>query len=130
MKREKTIAFTITEKEFEKIKQLAEIRHMNPTEYSRHVALGNRIKPTVVSPNYKRGEDLSDLEKELEILRLENEQLKEYAKINYEKVKSVLKAVKQIQGAIADNGFVDWKLLSKEDKEALIYIRNLKFDNK
>src|SRR5699024_638714 len=30
------------------LKQLAEIRNLNPTAYTRLVALGNRIKPTVV----------------------------------------------------------------------------------
>lgn len=44
----KTININLTEAEYEKVKQLAEIRNLNPTAYTRLVALGNRIKPTVV----------------------------------------------------------------------------------
>lgn len=44
----KTININLTEKEYEKVKALAEIRNLNPTAYTRLVALGNRIKPTVV----------------------------------------------------------------------------------
>jgi len=47
-KKAKTININLTESEYEKVKQLAEIRHLNPTAYTRLVALGNRIKPTVV----------------------------------------------------------------------------------
>jgi hypothetical protein len=34
----------------EKVKVLAEDRNLNPTAYTRLVALGNRIKPTAVYP--------------------------------------------------------------------------------
>ncbi|MDW3800687.1 hypothetical protein QI280_13075 [Staphylococcus saprophyticus] len=47
-KKAKTININLTEAEYEKVKQLAEIRNLNPTAYTRLVALGNRIKPTVV----------------------------------------------------------------------------------
>lgn len=47
-KKAKTININLTETEYEKVKQLAEIRNLNPTAYTRLVALGNRIKPTVV----------------------------------------------------------------------------------
>jgi len=47
-KKAKTININLTEYEYEKVKQLAEIRNLNPTAYTRLVALGNRIKPTVV----------------------------------------------------------------------------------
>ncbi|POA02593.1 hypothetical protein [Staphylococcus caprae] len=44
----KVINLNLTLEEYEKIKQLAEIRHLNPTSYTKLVALGNRIKPTVI----------------------------------------------------------------------------------
>ena len=47
-KKAKTININLTEAEYEKVKQLAEIRNLNPTAYTRLAALGNRIKPTVV----------------------------------------------------------------------------------
>ncbi|GGB94437.1 plasmid mobilization protein [Staphylococcus nepalensis] len=47
-KKAKTININLTEAEYEKVKQLAKIRNLNPTAYTRLVALGNRIKPTVV----------------------------------------------------------------------------------
>jgi hypothetical protein len=47
-KKAKTININLTEAEYEKVKQLAEIRNLNPTAYTRLVALGNRIKPTIV----------------------------------------------------------------------------------
>ena len=47
-KKAKTININLTESEYEKVKNLAEIRNLNPTAYTRLVALGNRIKPTVV----------------------------------------------------------------------------------
>lgn len=49
MRKSKTISFRLSESEYEKIQMLAEQRHMNATEYARHVALGNRIKPTVIN---------------------------------------------------------------------------------
>ncbi|WP_271399677.1 plasmid mobilization protein [Staphylococcus nepalensis] len=47
-KKAKTININLTEAEYEKVKNLAEIRNLNPTAYTRLVALGNRIKPTIV----------------------------------------------------------------------------------
>ena len=60
-KKAKTININLTEDEYEKVKQLAEIRDLNPTAYTRLTALGNRIKPTVVYPADER---IDKLEKE------------------------------------------------------------------
>lgn len=60
-KKAKTININLTEDEYEKVKQLAEIRNLNPTAYTRLTALGNRIKPTVVYPADQR---IDKLEKE------------------------------------------------------------------
>ncbi|NWK84638.1 hypothetical protein HYE69_07420 [Staphylococcus sp. GSSP0090] len=66
-KKAKTININLTEAEYEKVKQLAEIRDLNPTAYTRLTALGNRIKPTVVYPVDER---ISELEKENEDLKM------------------------------------------------------------
>lgn len=47
-KKAKTISINLTDEEYEKVKQLAEIRDLNPTAYTRLAALGNRIKSTIV----------------------------------------------------------------------------------
>ena len=65
-KKAKTININLTEAEYEKVKQLAEIRNLNPTAYTRLVALGNRIKPTVVEMpssqmTINKNEDVEDL---------------------------------------------------------------------
>lgn len=65
-KKAKTININLTDEEYEKVKKLAQIRDLNPTAYTRLVALGNRIKPTVVYPANER---ISELEKENEELK-------------------------------------------------------------
>ncbi|MGX0394503.1 mobilization protein NikA [Staphylococcus cohnii] len=65
-KKAKTININLTEAEYEKVKQLAEIRDLNPTAYTRLTALGNRIKPTVVYPADER---IDALEKENQDLK-------------------------------------------------------------
>ncbi|OEK52272.1 plasmid mobilization protein [Staphylococcus equorum] len=65
-KKAKTININLTEKEYEKVKQLAEVRDLNPTAYTRLSALGNKIKPTVVYPANER----------IDTLEIENQELK------------------------------------------------------
>ncbi len=64
-KKAKTININLTEAEYEKVKQLAEVRDLNPTAYTRLTALGNRIKPTVVYPADERIEELEKENQEL-----------------------------------------------------------------
>uniref|UniRef100_UPI003F54E04A plasmid mobilization protein n=1 Tax=Staphylococcus shinii TaxID=2912228 RepID=UPI003F54E04A len=66
-KKAKTININLTESEYEKVKQLAQIRDLNPTAYTRLTALGNRIKPTVVYPADER---INELEKENQELKM------------------------------------------------------------
>lgn len=68
-KKAKTININLTEVEYEKVKQLAEVRDLNPTAYTRLTALGNRIKPTVIQPKNERITELENENKRL------NEQL-------------------------------------------------------
>ena len=72
-KKAKTININLTEAEYEKVKQLAEIRDLNPTAYTRLTALGNRIKPTVVYPADER----------IDALEKENEDLKKQLMADY-----------------------------------------------
>lgn len=65
-KKAKTININLTEAEYEKVKQLAEVRDLNPTAYTRLTALGNRIKPTVIQPESER---IIALEKENQELK-------------------------------------------------------------
>lgn len=67
-KKAKTININLTEEEYEKVKVLAEDRNLNPTAYTRLVALGNRIKPTAVYPVDER---INELEKENEALKIQ-----------------------------------------------------------
>lgn len=86
----KTININLTEKEYEKIKHFAELRNMNPTSYARLVALGNRIKPTVIEKTYSSSDvvqqlkqDNDELKMYIEALQSENNALKR--KISYSK---------------------------------------------
>lgn len=74
-KKAKTININLTEEEYEKVKQLAEVRDLNPTAYTRLSALGNKIKPTVVYPANER----------IDTLELENQELKTKLMGSYEK---------------------------------------------
>ena len=44
--KEKILTIRVSQSQYEKICALADIREMNVTEYIRHTAIGNRIKPT------------------------------------------------------------------------------------
>ena len=77
----KTININLTEKEYEKVKHFAELRNMNPTSYARLVALGNRIKPTVIEYPQEQTtlddyNDSNDSNEIIEQLKKDNEALK------------------------------------------------------
>lgn len=85
-KKAKTININLTEEEYEKVKVLAEDRNLNPTAYTRLVALGNRIKPTFVYPVDER---INELEKENEALKMQfkvDHNKDEVLKENYENI--------------------------------------------
>lgn len=71
----KTITLNLTHEEFEKVSSLAEIRNLNPTAYTRLVALGNRIKPTVIekSPATSNEDEIQELKNRISELEKENE---------------------------------------------------------
>lgn len=77
----KVINLNLTLEEYEKIKQLAEIRHLNPTSYTKLTALGNRIKPTVIEYPQEQTtlddyNDSNDSNEIIEQLKKDNEALK------------------------------------------------------
>ena len=74
----KVINLNLTLEEYEKIKQLAEIRHLNPTSYTKLTALGNRIKPTVIEYPQEQTtlDDYNDSNEIIEQLKKDNEALK------------------------------------------------------
>ncbi|MFP4989265.1 plasmid mobilization protein [Staphylococcus haemolyticus] len=80
-KKAKTINVNLTQDEYNKIQKLAEIRHLNPTSYTKQVALGNRIKPTVIEypqeqTTIEDDESTNNLHEVNEQLKKDNEALK------------------------------------------------------
>ncbi len=80
-KKAKTINVNLTQDEYNKIQKLAEIRHLNPTSYTKQVALGNRIKPTVIEYPQEQttlddSNDSNDSNEIIEQLKKDNEALK------------------------------------------------------
>ena len=80
-KKAKAIHLNLTQDEYNKIQKLAEIRHLNPTSYTKQVALGNRIKPTVIEypqeqTTIEDDESTNNLHEVNEQLKKDNEALK------------------------------------------------------
>ena len=132
-KKAKTININLTEEEYEKVKVLAEDRNLNPTAYTRLVALGNRIKPTAVYPVDER---INELEKENEALKIQfkvdhnkDEVLKEgYENIEeeYSEVAKYMDTFKRFLQYVNDdaeyinlNGYKRDEQLKEEIKEAI-----------
>ena len=114
-KKAKTININLTEDEYEKVKQLAEIRNLNPTAYTRLTALGNRIKPTVVYPADER---IDALEKENEDLENLEEQYYQYAGY-VNTFKDFLQYVQNDAEYINLNGYKNDEKLKEEIMDAI-----------
>ena len=67
--KEKILTIRVSQSQYEKICALADIREMNVTEYIRHTAIGNRIKPTVI-------EQIKESSEVSELFKKDNEALK------------------------------------------------------
>lgn len=93
----KVINLNLTLEEYEKIKQLAEIRHLNPTSYTKQVALGNRIKPTVIE--YPQEQTTIEDDESTNSLHEVNEQLKK----DNEALKSDKHALQQRNDQLEDD---------------------------
>ena len=132
-KKAKTININLTEAEYEKVKQLAEIRDLNPTAYTRLTALGNRIKPTVVYPADERIDALEkenqDLKKQLmagygqyEVTREDFDNLEEqyYQYAGYVNTfKDFLQYVQNDAEYINLNGYKNDEKLKEEIRDAI-----------
>ena len=115
----KTININLTEKEYEKVKHFAELRNMNPTSYARLVALGNRIKPTVI----KSEDDTNDLHEIIEQLKNSNSTLKSERDIFKEKANLFDLFLEHVN----ENAFIDFDSF-KHDTELRKAIMNFKKD--
>ena len=82
--KETKLTVRVSEQQYEKIKDLAEIRDLNVTEYMRLVSCGNRIKPTVIEKigtQNDSNEIVEQLKKDNEALKSDAEALREKANI-------------------------------------------------
>ncbi|MES6512662.1 hypothetical protein U6T49_12180 [Cutibacterium acnes] len=118
-KKAKTINVNLTQDEYNKIKKLAEIRHLNPTSYTKLVALGNRIKPTVI----KSEDNTSDLHEIIEQLKSSNNTLKSEREIFKEKANLFDLFLEHVN----ENAFIDFDSF-KNDTELRKAIMNFKKD--
>lgn len=76
--KEKILTIRVSQSQYEKICSLADIRKMNVTEYIRHTAIGNRIKPTVIE-QIKESSEVSELfKKDNEALKSNNQALQRH----------------------------------------------------
>ena len=137
-KKAKTININLTEAEYEKVKQLAKVRDLNPTAYTRLTALGNRIKPTVVYPADERIDALEkenvDLKKQLmagygqyEVTREDFDNLEEqyYQYAGYVNTfKDFLKYVQNDAEYINLNGYKNDEKLKEEIRDVIRELKN------
>lgn len=76
--KEKILTIRVSQSQYEKICALADIREMNVTEYIRHTAIGNRIKPTIIE-QIKESSEVSELfKKDNEALKSNNQALQRH----------------------------------------------------
>lgn len=121
-KKAKTINLNLTEEEYQKVKSLAEIRNLNPTAYTRLVALGNRIKPTVVEypqeqttlEDYEEDSKIDELEKKIE----KYEEMIEQNQKNNDMLNRLLSHIDSV-------GFIDFNSY-KSDKALINQIKQVK----
>ena len=118
-KKAKTINVNLTQDEYDKIQKLAEIRHLNPTSYTKLVALGNRIKPTVI----KSEDDTSGLHEIIEQLKNSNSTLKSERETFKEKANLFDLFLEHVN----ENAFIDFDSF-KHDTELRKAIMNFKKD--
>ena len=118
-KKAKTINVNLTRNEYNKIQKLAEIRHLNPTSYTKLVALGNRIKPTVI----KSEDDTNDLHEIIEQLKSSNNTLKNEQDAFREKAHMFDLLLEHVN----ENAFIDFDSF-KHDTELRKAIMNFKKD--
>lgn len=125
-KKAKTINVNLTQDEYNKIQKLAEIRHLNPTSYTKQVALGNRIKPTVIEypqeqttlDDYNYSNDSNEI---IEQLKKDNEALK--SDVEAFRVKANL--LDELLTHVNENAYIDFNGF-RDDEELRYKLKNIK----
>ncbi|NAN71196.1 hypothetical protein EX303_12505, partial [Staphylococcus epidermidis] len=112
--------------EYNKIQKLAEIRHLNPTSYTKQVALGNRIKPTVIEYPQEQTtldeyNDSNDSNEIIEQLKKDNEALK--SDVEAFRVKANL--LDELLTHVNENAYIDFNGF-RDDEELRYKLKNIK----
>ncbi|WP_408023000.1 hypothetical protein HWI28_11915 (plasmid) [Staphylococcus epidermidis] len=119
-KKAKAIHLNLTQDEYNKIQKLAEIRHLNPTSYTKQVALGNRIKPTVIEYPQEQT-TLDDSNEIIEQLKKDNEALK--SDVEAFRVKANL--LDELLTHVNENAYIDFNGF-RDDEELRYKLKNIK----
>ncbi|HBM2074875.1 TPA: hypothetical protein LUK39_004871 [Escherichia coli] len=125
-KKAKTINVNLTQDEYNKIQKLAEIRHLNPTSYTKQVALGNRIKPTVIEypqeqTTIEDDESTNNLHEVNEHLKKDNEALK--SDVEAFRVKANL--LDELLTHVNENAYIDFNGF-RDDEELRYKLKTIK----
>jgi len=125
-KKAKAIHLNLTQDEYNKIQKLAEIRHLNPTSYTKQVALGNRIKPTVIEYPQEQTtlddyNDSNDSNEIIEQLKNDNEALK--SDVEAFRVKANL--LDELLTHVNENAYIDFNGF-RDDEELRYKLKNIK----
>lgn len=125
-KKAKAIHLNLTQDEYNKIQKLAEIRHLNPTSYTKQVALGNRIKPTVIEYPQEQTtlddyNDSNDSNEIIEQLKKDNEELK--SDVEAFRVKANL--LDELLTHVNENAYIDFNGF-RDDEELRYKLKTIK----
>ncbi|MBF2274400.1 plasmid mobilization protein [Staphylococcus epidermidis] len=125
-KKAKTINVNLTQDEYNKIQKLAEIRHLNPTSYTKQVALGNRIKPTVIE--YPQEQTTIEDDESTNNLNEVNEQLKkdnEALKSDVEAFRVKANLLDELLTHVNENAYIDFNGF-RDDEELRYKLKTIK----
>ena len=125
-KKAKTINVNLTQDEYNKIQKLAEIRHLNPTSYTKQVALGNRIKPTVIE--YPQEQTTIEDDESTNNLHEVNEQLKkdnEALKSDVEAFRVKANLLDELLTHVNENAYIDFNGF-RDDEELRYKLKTIK----
>ncbi|CFS85582.1 TPA: hypothetical protein ACPE8W_002896 [Staphylococcus aureus] len=125
-KKAKAIHLNLTQDEYNKIQKLAEIRHLNPTSYTKHVALGNRIKPTVIE--YPQEQTTIEDDESTNNLHEVNEQLKkdnEALKSDVEAFRVKANLLDELLTHVNENAYIDFNGF-RDDEELRYKLKTIK----
>lgn len=125
-KKAKAIHLNLTQDEYNKIQKLAEIRHLNPTSYTKQVALGNRIKPTVIE--YPQEQTTIEDDESTNNLYEVNEQLKkdnEALKSDVEAFRVKANLLDELLTHVNENAYIDFNGF-RDDEELRYKLKTIK----